>query len=172
MDRALYNPKPEILDRWSSPGKVKDKEDDDEIILETRGPAKIIHTFRHDLESLWWIATWFLVCCIKNTTSNIFGTVIFTGDIEPTHARIDLFTEPERVKISVRPEMMPLLQLLQSTSQVFCAVYRQPGHQEGDRTHDDEDFCRLYSAMWKMLDHLIEKAQLLGDKGKIQLPYE
>ncbi|KAF9556386.1 hypothetical protein CPC08DRAFT_711279, partial [Agrocybe pediades] len=49
-----------------------------------RAPVIVVHNFQHDLESLWWIILWTLVCRVVCKESTDFGELIFRNSLFAT----------------------------------------------------------------------------------------
>ncbi|KAF9446799.1 hypothetical protein P691DRAFT_707861 [Macrolepiota fuliginosa MF-IS2] len=120
--------------------------------------------FQHDLESLWWIILWILLCRIKDPDTSAFTQTIFTFDHMPTRERLGLFTLPtftSTLEGFIHPELRPSVTYLNNIRTTLYNSYIN--RQKFEERFDPRSYADIYHSVCDDLWCLIDQVWSLSD---------
>lgn len=110
--------------------------------------------FQHDLESLWWIALWILLCRIKDPDASKLTVNVFTADYTPTIQRVSLFTGLSFKSILhgvIHPHLDSCVDHL---DRIRVKLFSSYTRQDNSRSRDPNSYGQIYREVWEELARL------------------
>ncbi|KAF9441182.1 hypothetical protein P691DRAFT_739850 [Macrolepiota fuliginosa MF-IS2] len=128
-----------------------------------RPPLRVLFRFQHDLESLWWIIVWILLCRVKGGPETPLPDTIFAPTYTPTHGRIEFFML-ETFKLEIRGAIHPRLHgSIDSLNNIRAALYNFCVSEETFYKADDPVvYIGVYNEVWKCLVYLVQQVRILN----------
>lgn len=118
--------------------------------------------FQHDLESLWWIAVWFLLCRVRHPKALVVADDVFTEDDYPTKDRKDFFTNEAFVgdfKRIIPEKFFFVVESLENIRGMLYFSYADESF-SGDRVmFNPATYSDIYNIAWLGFQILATKTQ-------------
>lgn len=87
----------------------------------------MVHTYQHDVESLWWLQLWIIMCKVDHAPSAIAAEPVFREHGAPTTERLNAFQSAgafDVLRNSIKPELASVATALGNLRIMLLRFYR------------------------------------------------
>ncbi|KXN81779.1 V-type proton ATPase 16 kDa proteolipid subunit 2 [Leucoagaricus sp. SymC.cos] len=124
--------------------------------LDPLPPAStIIYNFQYDLESVLWIALWFMLDCVECISSQVYATQIFQNGFGSIHnERSVLFTQRghlvKKLRQHLHSELLNPIGPMEQGREDLLQTYLE--REKGDQVRDPASYTEIYCLMLTVMD--------------------
>ncbi len=114
--------------------------------------------FQHDLESLWWVALWILLCCVGGAAARILEEKIYTYSNTPSNERVTFFvSRGNSLSSHLREELRPLVSTILDIRGLIRGSYEDK--EKSEKYLDHETYRSIYKQVWGPFGVLFQRVK-------------